>query len=237
MAPAFILGIVLLVGVILAGSWYVSTDTKTLLKVLKWGLIGTVAVGAAFFLTTGRFTWALATIPALIPWFMRARSVARMAKTFSRMSASHKNTATGETSEVSSRYLCMVLDHDSGAMRGEVLAGVYAGRSIESLRIGELLELLDQCRRDDEEGRRLVEAYLDREHGDWRDAPGPTFSSGDGEMDRVESLLVLGVGAGASDAEIRDAYRRLIAGLHPDHGGSDYLAAKINRAKDVLLGK
>lgn len=235
MLPYFILGIALLAGMILAGRWFVSTDTKTLLKALKWALIGTVGLVAVFFLTTGRFAWALATIPALLPWLMRARSVARMAKTFSRMSASYKNAATGETSEVSSRYLRMVLDHDSGAMRGEVLAGAYAGRSIESLGLGELLELLDQCRRDDAEGARLLEAYLDREHINWRDAAGPSSSSS-GAMDRAEALSVLGLDAAATKSDIRDAHRRLIAGLHPDHGGSDYLAAKINQAKDVLLG-
>ena len=235
MVPAFILGIALLAGIVLAGNWYVSTDTKTLLKVLKWGLIGTVALVAVFFLMTGRFAWAIATIPALIPWLMRARSIARMAKTFSRMSASYKNAATGETSEVSSRYLRMILDHDSGAMSGEVLAGPYTGRSIGSLGLGELLNLLDQCRRDDEEGARLVEAYLDREHINWRDAAGPSSSSS-GAMDRAEALSVLGLGEGATKTDIRDAHHRLIAGLHPDHGGSDYLAAKINQAKDVLLG-
>ena len=55
-------------------------------------------------------------------------------------------------------------------------------------------------------------------------------------MSRAEALDVLGLKEGATEAEIRDAHHRLIAGLHPDHGGSTYLAAKINQARDVLVG-
>ncbi len=57
-----------------------------------------------------------------------------------------------------------------------------------------------------------------------------------GDMDRTQALAVLGLPETASDADIAAAHRRLIAGLHPDHGGSDFLAAQINEARDVLLG-
>jgi hypothetical protein len=55
-------------------------------------------------------------------------------------------------------------------------------------------------------------------------------------MSREEALRVLGLGPGASADDIREAHRRLIRQNHPDTGGSDYLASKINEAKDVLLG-
>jgi hypothetical protein len=58
-----------------------------------------------------------------------------------------------------------------------------------------------------------------------------------GAMSRAEALKVLGLEAGASESDIRAAHRRLIQQTHPDKGGTNYLAAKINEAKDVLLGR
>ena len=57
-----------------------------------------------------------------------------------------------------------------------------------------------------------------------------------GAMARDEAYQVLGLKQGATEAEIRDAHRRLMMAAHPDHGGSDWLATRINQARDVLLG-
>jgi len=106
--------------------------------------------------------------------------------------------------------------------------------------LGQLVELLKTCWRDDDESTRLLEAYLDREFGDWREttkAGDQQNSSSGAVMDWAEALQILGLEEGASEDEIKEAHRRLIAGMHPDHGGSDYLAAQINRAKDLLLGE
>ena len=246
MFPYLILGIALLAGFLLAGRWYATAEPKTLLKALKWALLIIILSISLFFLITGKLAWAIATLPALIPWFLRARSVARMAKTFHRMSqaaAGGSGGGPGETSDVETAFLRMTLDHASGAMTGEVIDGPFAGRRIETMDVGELVELLKQCWTRDEESARIVEAYLDRQHPDWRDAAqegGPEGASGGGAaggaMDRAEALQVLGLDETATRADIKEAHRRLIAGMHPDHGGSDYLAAKINQAKDFLLG-
>lgn len=235
-----ILGIAILAGFLLAGRWYATADPRTLYKVLKWVLICLVVAIALYFLFTGRMAWAVITLPALIPWLLRARAVARMAKTFARMAQMATGTGGG-ASTIETDYLAMSLDHDSGSMSGIVIAGAFEGRRVEDLTPAQLLDLLAECKTHDAEGARLLEAYLDREHPDWRGSTEDADNAGQGttttqrDMDRAEALRVLGLAEGASDADIKEAHRRLIAGLHPDHGGSDYLAAQINRAKDILL--
>ena len=108
----------------------------------------------------------------------------------------------------------------------------------------QLLALLRECRAEDEEAARLLEAFLDRLRPDWRDelggghagnaGSGPARPSG-GDMSVEEAYAILGLAPGADAEQIREAHRRLMVKLHPDHGGSDYLATQINRARDVLL--
>ena len=241
MFPYFILGIALLAGLLLAGRWYSTADPKSLIKVLKWTLIGVIAAVALFFLVTGRPAWAMFALPALLPWFFRARAVARMAKNFSRMAqAGGGGGKAGETSEVETRYLRMSLDHDSGAMQGEVREGAYAGRRVEEMTEGELIDLLKTCWGEDNQSAQILEAFLERTQPGWRERAEAGAGQGGGAetavMSRAEAFEVLGLEEGASADDIKEAHRRLIAGLHPDHGGSTYLAAKINQAKDVLLG-
>jgi len=244
MFPAFILGISLLAGFLLAGRWYATADTKTLLTALKWALLGTVLAVVVFFVISGRIAWAFATLPALLPWFYRIRAVARAAKTFSRMRQAYGSggSAAGETSDLETRFLRMQLDHGTGNMSGVVIAGPFEGQKLDGMSVSDLVQLWTFCDAEDAESARVVAAYLDRAHPDWRDHGGaggedeaPRAASG--IMDRAEALQVLGLADGATRDDIKDAHRRLIAGMHPDHGGSDYLAAQINQAKDVLLGE
>jgi DnaJ-domain-containing protein 1 len=134
----------------------------------------------------------------------------------------------------------MTLEHDSGDMDGLVLEGEYQGRLLSALELTELLSLLARCHAEDARSAALLEAYLDRTRGDeWRDAapgPGSRAAQAGGAMNREEALAVLGLEPGADDQAIREAHRRLMQRLHPDRGGSDYLAAKINEAKRLLLG-
>jgi len=131
----------------------------------------------------------------------------------------------------------MRLDHDSGAMTGTVLAGVYAGRPVESLPRPELIALRQELVRDDPDGVALLEAYLDRRFAGWREADQGEGQRrrGGGAMSRREALEVLGLGEGASAADIIRAHRTLMKKFHPDHGGSTTLAARVNQAKDVLM--
>lgn len=239
----------LLAVLIVVGRWFVTADPKSLAKALKW-VAGAVVVAIIVSLAaTGRLGWAIMALPALLPWLARARAVHRAAKNFSRMSAGMMGGGgSGRTSEVRTRFLKMVLDHDSGTMNGEVIDGIHAGRRLDDLSLAQLLDLLNSCHLQEAQSAQLLETYLDRVHPDWRErvqAAGAGASTGGGAggggpvpggMSREEAYQVLGLEAGAGDDDIKAAHHRLIANLHPDRGGSTYLAAKINQAKDVLLG-
>ena len=149
---------------------------------------------------------------------------------------------SGPTTRVATDWVEMELDHDTGEMRGRVLKGSRAGRSLDTLTDDQAIAFYSEARVMDSESARLLEAYLDRRLGpDWRskashkeEPQGRSQSAS--SMSRDEAYRVLGLEPGASDEEIRAAHKRLMLNLHPDRGGTDYLAAKINQAKDVLLG-
>lgn len=146
---------------------------------------------------------------------------------------------SGNSSRIETEHLEMELDHDTGAMRGRVLKGVFAGRTIERLAPAELALLWRDCRFADPQSAQLIEAWLDRTHPTWREdmARAEASPGAGGIMTRDEAYEILGLKRGASADEIRKAHRDLMKRMHPDAGGSDYLASKINEAKEVLLGK
>ncbi len=147
----------------------------------------------------------------------------------------------GKKSTVRSAYLEMELDHDTGEMDGTVLTGSQQGVRLSSLNEEELLALYREIRTDAESAA-LLESFLDRQYPNWREHFDPGSSgewdgaSGFNNMSREEAYQVLGLDPGASKEDIHQAWRRLIKGAHPDSGGSAFLAAKINAARDVLLG-
>lgn len=147
----------------------------------------------------------------------------------------------GPASRVVTDHLDVSLDHASGALEGRVLKGVFEGRRVESLKPVELALLWQDCRFTDPQSAQIVEAWLDRTHPTWREdlarGEAEMGSGPDGRMTRQEAYEILGLQPGAGEEEIRRAHRDLMLKLHPDRGGSTYLAAKINEAKDVLLAR
>ena len=139
--------------------------------------------------------------------------------------------------------LRMELDHRTGELDGEVLRGRFGGRTLASLGLTDLLELLAECQREDPRSVALLETYLDRRAPDWRShvAAAPAAARRRdrraGVMDEATACSILGLAPGASADEIKAAHRRLMTKLHPDHGGSSYLAAQLNQAKDYLLNR
>jgi hypothetical protein len=147
--------------------------------------------------------------------------------------------SSGQASRIVTEHLEMELDHDSGEMRGRVLKGIFKDRDIDSLSPTDLGLLWQDCRHTDVQSAQLIEAYLDRIYPSWREdmARGESdMSRGpDGRMQVDEAFEILGLPMGADADAIRRAHRELMLKLHPDRGGSTYLAAKINEAKDVAL--
>lgn len=149
-------------------------------------------------------------------------------------------SSPGQSSRVATDHLEVELDHDTGHIRGRVLKGAFAGRDLETLTPADMARLWQDCRFADPQSAQILEAYLDRAHPDWREdmarADGRRAAA-DGGMTREQALEILGLQDGAGADEIRRAHRDLMMKLHPDRGGSTYLAAQINEAKDVLLGE
>ncbi|MGA0393213.1 MAG: DnaJ domain-containing protein [Rhodospirillales bacterium] len=242
MLAYWVLGVGLLAGLLLAGRWFMNAEPKQILKILKWVLFSILVLTIGFMAVTGRLGWALMSLPVLLPWLMRARALTRAAKNFSRMRHTYSGGGSGQTSDVDTQFLRMRLDHDSGHMSGEVIAGPFAGRNLDDLSMPELMTLLGQFAEQDEESAQVLTVYLDRAHPDWREQAGQYAGAGtaggsDANLTPDQAYQILGLQPGASDEEIREAHKRLIANLHPDKGGSSYLAAQINQAKDVLLGR
>ncbi|HXX06443.1 MAG TPA: DnaJ domain-containing protein [Pseudolabrys sp.] len=143
----------------------------------------------------------------------------------------------GQTSRVRSAYFEIELDHDTGTMRGRILAGRHQGAELERLDVKTLADMLSEI---DEESRALLVAYLDRRDPSWSehaqaDAQTARRAASTGKMSEQEAYQILGLQPGASTEDISRAHRTLMKKLHPDQGGSTYLAARINEAKEILL--
>ncbi|MBP7001140.1 molecular chaperone DnaJ [Amaricoccus sp.] len=179
--------------------------------------------------------WALLVIAgglALARQFALAAPAAAAAFGFLRAAAAaaRATPTPGQTSEARTDALAMSLDHDTGEMDGEVLAGRFSGRMLSQMSADEL-QALAQALEDDPDSLGLLLAYLDRRRGGGAGTEAP---AAEGPMTRAEALRILGLAPGASLDEIRAAHRRLMKRVHPDLGGSDALAAMINAAKACL---
>ncbi len=230
-----VIGGVAVIGLLAFARWFVAADVKQLAKALKWFIGAAAAMLGVYLILTGRWALLVPIVGAGAVWLARMRLAASLWRQFKNLGG----PSGGRASTIETRFLRMSLDHDSGAMNGTVLQGPHAG-DIERLSLDDLRGLLMQCRAEDPQSAQILEAYLDRRHPEWRE--GAAAGDDDGAaakrsgMTREEACRILGVEPGATEGEVRDAHRRLMSKLHPDRGGSDYLASQINQAKDILLG-
>lgn len=162
-------------------------------------------------------------------WWARNRRIKRMT-----------HSGGSPKSTVRSAWLEMELDHETGDLDGFVLTGNNEGSRLSELSDEVIMDLYQELA-DDGESCALMEAYLDRRTPGWSDhterssGTGQGSTAGSGPMTKEEAYQVLGLQPGAGADEIREAHRRLMKRVHPDSGGSTFLAARINEAKDTLL--
>ncbi len=153
-------------------------------------------------------------------------------------SGANAQRSPGQTSEVRSQFLDMTLDHDSSELTGRIVAGPHAGHSLDEFDLPQLAAMIPGF---DGESVALLESYLDRRFPAWREhaqgnaAGGQRRAAASGKMTDEEAYQILGLQPGAGRDEIGRAHRALMKKLHPDQGGSTYLAARVNQAKDTLL--
>ena len=218
--------------------WLLRANPSAIARVLRPLLVFVGLVGIAVMLIFG-----LRFVPALLPELMGLAGIvatALIARALRRRpSGGFSSPGNAQRTEVRTAFFEAWIDHGTGDVGGTVLSGRFAGRTFDSLSDGELLDLHAECS-SDPDSRRVLESYLDRRMGTAWNAAGQSQSQPPRgprtDMTREEALAVLGLAEGATEQEIKAAHRRLIQRVHPDVGGSSDLAARINRAKDVLLG-
>jgi hypothetical protein len=234
-------GFCLLVGLYLVGRWFVSAQPVDVFRALRWLAVGIVVLGLIAIVLTGRWNMLWALFFPAFPLWMRWRTMRSVQK-------NARGPSTGQFSEIDTRFLRMTLDHDTGDMDGTVREGSFSDQTLSDIKLGNLIELWRECALEDDQSRSVLETYLDRAHSEWRDVVGEEASRGsESRADNPESpwaregmsideaRKILEVGADASDTDIETAYRTAMKHAHPDQGGSDWMAAKVNQAKDILL--
>lgn len=236
--PAILLAIVCLVALGLGIAWFLRANPSTVARRLRVAVALLVALGIGALLVLG-----LRFLPSVLPELFGLAGVVITGLIARALrhgpSGGFSTPGTGQRTEARTAFVEAWIDHGTGDVGGRVLQGRFAGRRFDHLSDAEALDLRAAVA-GDPESLRLLEAYLDHRLGpSWRQADARTGAgqAATGAMTRGEALAVLGLAEGASDEDIRAAHRRLVQRVHPDVGGSADLAARINRAKDILLGR
>ncbi len=239
MLAALVAGIGLLLLLGLAARRFSKAEPRQLLLAGRWLAAFLLLAVALGLIVTGRGSFVFGFLILLAPYlrglWRRWRATGGAAGTATR--------TRDQRSSLETRTLRMQLDHASGDLDGEVLAGPYQQRRLSSLTLPELLDLMNACIASDSRSQPLLEAFADRRFPGWRtsaaDGSGAeqaTSTAAKGPMSRDDAYRILGLSPGADEAAIQEAHHRLIKAVHPDRGGSGFLAAQVNRARDVLLG-
>lgn len=235
--PYLILGIAVVIGLVLIVRGLAASEPRRALATVKVLAIAIGVAGAIYFAATRGIGATLITLALVGPILLRWRGIGRLMRNM-------RGPSPGQTSDVETAFLRMSLDHDSGVLDGTVLRGRFRGRRLQEMSEAEIFELLHECRVEDEQSAVVIETYIDRVYGaTWRAGADGSGSNSQGRpasgattMTAEKAYQILGLQAGASTEQIKDAHHKLMLKVHPDQGGSTYLATEINQAKDFLLG-
>ncbi|WP_417815633.1 J domain-containing protein [Thalassospira alkalitolerans] len=234
------------------GAWAV---VLVLVLLAGWLLLtGKLAAMVAALVAAIPFVARILKIGLLWPLLRRMFGAARSRGGAGR-SSGRSGVGSGWVSEIKTNYLHMYLDHDNGQLGGTIVRGAMAGRDVDTLGVDELQSFYVECCGAQDQSQIVLETYLDRrpdcsgwrnwqasrnadDHGNGKAGQNNEQAENgfrSGEMDAGEARKILGVADNATREEINRAYQVLIKAVHPDHGGSDYLASKINAARSLLL--
>lgn len=229
--PSLVIGLVVLLLLLWAANNFTQADPRKLVRLLR-------PIGGVGAIVLAVFLGARGELAVALPLGLFGLNMLGWLP-FGPAGFGQRTTKTAQqTSRVRSAFLEMELDHDTGAMRGRILAGPHEGVALDSLGVAALVGMLADI---DEESRALLAAYLDRREPHWRENADGNATAGQGsparsgKMTPEEAYQILGLQPGASAEEVGRAHRSLMKKLHPDQGGSTYLAARVNEAKEILL--
>jgi len=199
---------------------------------LKYGL-AVAAIVLILLALTGRIHWIGAIIGALIPIARHAFPLLLKVLPFLRHAKQQTNTNTqqGQYNETVTETLRFKVFLANQELNGEVIKGPFAGFNFEQLTLPQLQMLLQYCQQNDLPSAKLITRYLSQRFGHEWQKTSPHSET----MTEEEAFALLGLNRGANKETIIQAHRKLMQKVHPDRGGSDYLASKINQAKDLLL--
>ena len=201
---------------------------------MKVGL-GAALVATVLLALAGKMHWVGAAITGLLVAARQSLPLLIRLLPFLGNLKSQSAGAAGQ-STVSTATLRMHLNHESGELSGDVLAGPFKDWRLSDMTREQLDELRRYCEEQDPESVQLLDGYMEQRFGESQEeSREQAQSTPPGGMSRQEALEVLGLDEDADKEAIVAAHRKLMQKLHPDRGGSDYLAAKINQAKDLLL--
>jgi DnaJ domain len=233
--PYLLFGLAALVLMLTAMRVFTMANPHVLVRQVRVGAGAIALAGAGILLARGAASYAL-SLAALGSWLLWGWGALQMPRGLGQAPPGSPDTST---SRVVTDHLDVVLDHASGAVDGRILKGRFKDRAIEDLRPVDLVQLWSECRFADPPSAQILEAYLDRRHPSWREDSARSQSaqqaSSTGAMTVEEAYAVLGLAPGATIEDVRQAHRDLMLKVHPDRGGSTFLAARVNEAKDVLL--